>query len=443
MTQPLFRDTIFALSSGRLPSGVAIVRLSGPQVRFVLDRMIGSVPLPRVATVSKIFSTDGRLIDHGLVLFFRGPQSFTGEDCAEFHLHGGVATVSACLNSLGSMDGLRAAEAGEFTRRAFMNGKIDLTEAEGLSDLIAAETEAQRVQALLNAEGGQRHLYDGWRKRLIHARAMIEAEIDFSDEDDVPGSIGSVIWTDMDLLAEDITFHVNSAHRAEIVRSGLDVVILGAPNAGKSSLMNALAGRDVSIIAEEAGTTRDLVEVRLDIDGYRVNLVDTAGIRDNPGHVEGIGIQRAQARSANGDLILLVEDVTDGGSAPLPPYGVPCLRVGLKGDLVSGATAVHAYDVVASSLNRAGIDMLFGLLSDFVLKSIGRSSEATPIRQRQVMELNSCLDYLNCALISGDLALELRAEELRLAGDALSRLSGHTDVEDLLDVIFSQFCVGK
>ena len=442
MVQPLFRDTIFALSSGRLPSGVAIIRLSGPHVCSVLESMVGSVPVPRSASFMKMRSRSGDLIDHGLVLFFVGPQSFTGEDCAEFHLHGGVATVAACLSALGLIGGLRAAEAGEFTRRAFMNGKIDLTEAEGLSDLIAAETESQRVQALLNAEGGQRILYEGWRRRIVHARAMIEAEFDFADEEDIPFSAASVIWTDMAELRDEISLHISAARRGEIVRSGLDVVILGAPNAGKSSLINALAGRDVSIISEEAGTTRDLVEVRLDIDGYRVNLVDTAGIRDDPGNVEGIGIQKALARSSNGDLVLLVEDVTALNSAPSAPIGVPHLRIGLKGDLISDRSPV-GYDAVVSAKESTGLSELFSLLGDFVAKTVGRSSDATPIRLRQVNELHSCLDLINSSLDSYGTALELRAEELRLAGDALARLTGRIGVEDLLDVIFSQFCVGK
>jgi tRNA modification GTPase len=438
-------DTIFALSSGRLPSGVAVVRLSGTQVPALLKTMVGAVPPPRVAKYAIIKTIDGLHLDRGLALFFPAPHSFTGEDCAEFHLHGGVATVSACLEALSRFAGLRQAEAGEFTKRAFLNGKVDLTEAEGLADLVAAETEAQRMQALSSAEGGQRQLYEGWRERILYARAMIEAEIDFTEEADVPGSVSQHLWPGLYSLADEVFEHLALAKSGEIVRNGLDVVILGAPNAGKSSLMNAVAKRDVSIVTEEAGTTRDLVEVRLDLGGYRVNLVDTAGIRHSEvGRVEAIGIERALQRAVLADLVLLVEDVTMPGSAFQPPDGAVVWRLGLKVDVASQRERqIGEYDVLLSALTGEGLSVLVAKLEAFVRSNAGRVGAVTPVRQRQVDELLRCGHALRAAVDVRDAGVELAAEELRLAGDALGRLTGRIDVEEMLGVIFAQFCVGK
>jgi len=305
------QDTIFALSSGRLPSGVAVVRVSGPRVRFVLETIIGILPTPRNAAYKLFRARNGDPIDHGLVLFFPGPNSFTGEDCAEFHAHGGKAVVERLLAELGEIAGCRIAEAGEFTRRAFSNGKMDLTIAEGLADLIAAETEGQRRLALQVASGTQRELYTEWRQRLLRARAFIEAELDFADESDVPGSVSEQVWQSLALLRTEIENHIASGKRASMLRDGLHVVIVGAPNAGKSSLLNFLAGREVAIISEEAGTTRDLLEVKLDLGGIPVYVTDTAGLRETESVVEKIGIERARARMADADLVLLLEDMND------------------------------------------------------------------------------------------------------------------------------------
>lgn len=438
----MFTDTIFALSSGRLPSGVAVIRLSGPQVRACLSSVLGALPEPRRVKLAYFRAQDGSILDQGLAFFSPAPNSFTGEDCAELHLHGGVATVSAGLSALGAFDGFRLAEPGEFTRRAFMMGKVDLTEAEGLADLVSAETEAQRVQALANARGGQRDLYEGWRQRIVHARAMIEAEIDFADEGDVPGSVAVQIWADMTALAAEIRAHILRARGGEIVRSGLDVVIVGAPNAGKSSLLNALAGRDVSIISDEPGTTRDLVEVRLDIEGFRVNIVDTAGIRENAGRIETLGIERARERSSVCDLVLLVEDVSQPGSAPQLEFEAPVLRVGLKSDLLP-AIASNAYDCMVSNTSRAGLLELTAMLGAQARGARGDIGDIIPVRQRQLELLLACSAHLQQALVMAGSGLELRADELRLSGDALGRLTGKIDVEDLLEVIFAQFCVGK
>ena len=296
-------DTIFALSSGPPPAGVAVIRISGPKARFGLETLIGSVPQPRSATLARI-GMAGDPIDRGLVLFFPAPASFTGEDVAEFHVHGGRAVVVAVMQVMTELDGFRPAEAGEFTRRAFLNRKLDLTEVEGLADLVAAETEAQRRQALRLAGGELRSRVEGWRERLIRARAWVEAELDFADEADVPPEAGARAMEDVSAISREIDAALDDDHRGERLREGAEIVVLGPPNAGKSSLINALARREVAIVTPEPGTTRDLVEVRLDLGGYPVTLVDTAGLRETTGLVEQEGIRRARARASQADMVL-------------------------------------------------------------------------------------------------------------------------------------------
>ncbi len=331
-----FVDSIVALSSGRLPAGIAVIRISGAQTRFALETIAGGVPKPRTTVYRRLMAEDGSIIDQGIALFFPGPASFTGEDVGEFHIHGGRATASALLERLTGIKGVRHAEPGEFTRRAFLNGKLDLPQTEALADLVTAETEAQRRFAVRNADGAQARLYESWRNRLIRARAMIEAEIDFADEDDVPGSVAKSVMADMALLAGEIETHAGGYATAEIIRDGFEVVILGAPNAGKSSLLNALARRDVAIVTDEPGTTRDLIEVSLDLDGLLVRLIDTAGLRDHAGPVEMIGMERARQRARNANLVLHLEDMAaptsiDAGLDALAPVW----KVGTKLDLRS------------------------------------------------------------------------------------------------------------
>ena len=440
--QLLFRDTIYALSSGRLPAGVAVVRLSGPHVREVLRASAGMLPAERMAVLRPIRTGVGALIDRGLVLFFPGPRSFTGEDMAEFHLHGGPAIVGAMLDFLQAKDGFRQAEAGEFTRRAFLLGKMDLTEAEALGDLIAAETEAQRRFALSNAAGRQGALYLSWRERIIRARALIEADLDFADEGDVPGSVADTVWENVKELAEEIEAHLNDYHRAEIIREGLSVVIIGPPNAGKSSLLNALARRDVAIVTDEPGTTRDLVEVALDLDGYKVILTDTAGIREGAGTVETIGIERALEKSRRADLILLVSDVTDQHQDVIPPSDKKVIRVGTKADLWNGAVKGD-FDLALSSKTGAGIPVLLQILSRWAADHAGSVADILPSRARHVEQLLRCQASLKAAIEDGPKELELKAEDLREASDSLGRIVGKIGVEDILDVVFSSFCIGK
>jgi len=381
---------------------------------------------------------DGGLIDHALVIVFSAPASFTGEDCVEFHTHGGRAVVAALLNELAAIEGFRPAEAGEFTQRAFINGKIDLTGAEALADLIDAETEAQRRLARVNADGRQRRLYEGWRDAILRCRAYIEAELDFSDEGDVPGSVAEQVWRELSELRQAMLNHVAQFRRGQIIREGFRIVLLGAPNAGKSALINALADRDVAIVSDEAGTTRDLIEVALDLDGLKVLVTDTAGIREVDSKVERIGIDRALARAEDADLVLYLEDMDDPRPLELPD-GWSVLRVGSKADLVQPNTS---YDLCISTVTGEGMQTLTERLTALAAASIGGVGDILPTQMRHVSLITKAAEFIGRSL-DGSLPLELRAEELRLAADTLGSLTGAIGAEELLGVIFSRFCIGK
>lgn len=433
-------ETIFALSTGALPSGVAIIRISGPGVRFALETMAGGVPAARTAALRTLVDPEGGAIDRGLVLFFPGPASFTGEDCAECHLHGSRAVVSRCLDVLGSFPGFRQAEPGEFSRRAFENGRMDLTEVEGLSDLIRADTEAQRRAALDQSGGALRLLYEGWMRRLTHARAMLEAELDFADESDIPGSVSKEIWHDLPALRAEISDHLSGLRWGEIVRDGFRIAIVGAPNAGKSTLLNRLADREVAIVSAIPGTTRDRLEVRLDIGGHLVLVTDTAGLRDTVDEIEREGIRRSRSAMEAADLILLLED----GSSDAPTVervdGIPVWRLRTKSDL--GIEEAATGDIRISAKTGDGIDTLVASIG----AEIGRHARSSvgPNRQRHSGYLQEALGGVDAALALGeDGAVEVVAESLRSASYALGRITGHVGVEDLLGVIFSEFCVGK
>lgn len=440
-------DSIVALSSGRLPAGVAVIRISGSKSRFVIETIAGSTANNRVAAYRKFRAPDGSVLDSGLAVFFAGPNSFTGEDIAEFHVHGGRAVVARMLETIAGFDSVRHAEPGEFTRRAFLNGKVDLVETEALADLVNSETEAQRRFAVQNAEGAQSELYLGWRRRLIHARAMIEAEIDFADEDDVPGSVAETVWADVRAMVDEIERHVGGFRAAEIIRDGFEVVILGAPNAGKSSLFNALARREAAIVTEEPGTTRDLLEVVLDLEGMRVRVTDTAGLREAPGRIEAIGIEKARSKAGTADLLLVLEDMVDPTAAGALPTAVPTLRVGTKVDLLQDRSQVSAlaaqYDAAISTKDGTGLAELLAEIGRRAAAQIGEAGDILPSRLRHVELLNETKRFLLAAVAGDERGQELRAEELRLAADRLGRIVGAVDVEDMLDVIFAQFCIGK
>lgn len=441
-------STIYALASGGVPSGVAVIRISGPECRFVLETMVGGHVPPRVAVLRSIRDRSGSTIDRGLVLWFPGPGSFTGEDTIEFQAHGSRAVIRALSATLSSFAGVHPAEAGEFTRRAFTTGRIDLTEAEGLADLIGAETEVQRRQALAQSEGTLRRLYEGWRADLIRARAMIEADLDFADEDDIPGSVIDEAITTVNGLLDAIGRHLGESDRGERIRSGLQVVILGPPNAGKSSLLNALARREVAIVTEEAGTTRDTIEVHLDVRGHPITVVDTAGLRETEGVVEREGIRRALERGRSADLVLWAQapDLVESGG--VPEVDCPIWRVDGKGDL--GAVEDRRGAALArvdrrfgvSTLNGRGLDDLVDALGAFAAERMASNGVAVPTRERHRAGLEAAVEALEGAIrLRND--PEIAADFLRRAGDHLGRITGRIDVEDLLDTIFGSFCIGK
>lgn len=450
MTVPSLGDpgqSIYGLSTGALPSGVAVIRLSGPSVRQALSLLSGAVPEARRAVLRTIVAADGTRIDRGLVLFFPAPASFTGEDCGELHLHGGPAVVARALETLGVLPGFRHAEAGEFTRRAFENGRLDLAEVEGLADLIAAQTEMQRRLAMEQAGGGLSQLYNGWADRLMRARALIEAELDFADEDDVPGAVSATVWRDVAELRDGLRRHLGEARAGAIIRDGFRVVLAGRPNVGKSSLMNALARRPVAIVADEAGTTRDVLAVDLNLDGYLVQLFDTAGLRQAAGPVEGEGVRRAEKTIAEADLVLFLGDgsadvAAADAEAVVAVAAGPVLRVRSKVDVVPPDPGEH-FDIALSAHTGEGLGRLEAVLSARVRAATGRQSDAVPARLRHRDHLSSALAHLNEALASASAPLEIRAEALRRAGDRLGRITGRIEPDDLLGVIFGEFCIGK
>lgn len=445
-------DTIYAVSSGGLPCGVAVMRMSGSGCRFALETTIGILPPPRRAALRSIRDRDGSTIDRALVLWLPGPDSFTGEDMVEFHLHGSRAVVAAMAARLGAIEGVRMAMAGEFTKRAFLAGRIDLTEAEGLADLLAAETEAQRQQAIGQASGELRRLYDSWRQRLIRIRALVEADFDFAEEEDMPGSVAEIAWADADRLRGEIRTHLDDGHRGERLRSGFQVVLLGRPNAGKSSLLNALARRDVAIVTEEAGTTRDLIEVHLDLGGFPVTVVDTAGLRADAGRIEAEGMRRAVERSREADLVLWLrapDDVDDTGDDAPQIGDVELWGLASKVDLAVGASlpldrfgsATRSFAV--SAVSGQGLADLIAALAARAEAGFGRGEGSGPGRERHRAHLEAALVQLDRAVTVAGGDAELRAEDLRRAGDEIGRITGAIGVEDLLDVIFREFCIGK
>lgn len=435
-----FVDTIYALSSGRLPSGVAVVRLSGPSTRFAVETIAGPVPEAGSLSLRRMRAADGAVIDTGLVACFRSPRSFTGEDCAEFHVHGGRAVVAALLGALGEIKGLRAAEAGEFTRRAFLNGKMDLVQAEALGDLIEAETEAQRRLAIRAADGHVSRLYDGWRARILRIQAAIVADIDFSDEGDVPDSVAERVYEDIVDVRAELERHLKSHRQAEIIRDGFRVVIVGPPNAGKSSLLNALAGRDVAIVTDEPGTTRDLVEVPLDLGGLKIVVTDTAGIREGAGTVERIGIGRALQSAREADLVLQLRSPGNDDDMAAGDWR-DRIDVRSKSDLArDGCEAVDG-EVAVSSVTGAGIDELLELIRTRAERATD-GVDSGPQKARHREALRRCAEVLGRASVPV-LPLELRAEELRVAATELGRITGRIDVEEVLGEVFRTFCIGK
>ncbi|EJF98217.1 tRNA modification GTPase mnmE [Bartonella vinsonii subsp. arupensis Pm136co] len=434
-------DTIFAVSSGLLPSGVAVIRLSGPHVINVVKTLCGRLPKARFMHYGNLTARDGSFLDSALTVFFPAPHSFTGEDCAEFHLHGGKAVVNRFLDELSTFSGCRIAEAGEFSRRAFMEGKLDLVQAEGLADLIEAETESQRRLAIMGTSGRLTTLYRDWRHKLMKARAFIEAELDFVDEADVPNSISDKVWKDMEDLCTSLQEHIDEGERASILRDGLKIVIAGAPNSGKSSIMNRLAGRPVSIVTEEAGTTRDALEMRLILGGLPVFLTDTAGFRETENKIEQLGIEVAKQHVRDADLVILVYDMGNPKKVDLPETSAEIWHIANKLDLYE-ENKTH-YFIRFSALTGLNFDCFIKELELFCLRRASEIGNLVPARKRQLQLLKEAVKEIEASVNYTSLDLSLRAEHLRRASDFLGKITGDIDVEDLLDIIFSEFCVGK
>lgn len=479
-------DTIFALATPAGRSGVAVFRISGPRASEILETLTGrTLPAPRMAVKRRFFApspkikslplqgeggvgaaSDGSFhrdaplptsplkvggeeeliaLDDGLAIYFSAPNSFTGEDVVELHTHGGPAIIAAMAAALQALD-LRLAEPGEFTRRAFDHGKLDLLEIEGLADLIAAETEAQRRQALRQAEGELSKLYEDWRSALISALARIEAAIDFPDED-LPDGLMQLIDETMRALSESISEHLADRHRGEMLREGLSVAILGAPNVGKSSLLNRLAGRDAAIVSARAGTTRDVIEVKLDLDGYPVLIADTAGLRESGDEIEQEGMRRALQRAEHADLKLVVFDASTGAdldAAAVAQIDAEAIVVLNKAELAKGLPDVVIAGrraLAVSAKTGAGVDALVAALAAKAAKALSPGAQPALTRLRHRAALERCLDALRRGLQAP--VVELKAEDLRLAVQALGRITGRVEVDDVLDLIFREFCIGK
>lgn len=431
-------DTIFALATGAGRAAVAVIRISGPAARLALGALAGWDFQPRHAHYVQFRSPEsGETLDHGLALWFPGPHSATGEDCAELQIHGGRAVIDAVLSALLAQPGLRPAEPGEFARRSMLNGKMDLSQIEGLADLIDANTAFQRRQALRVADGALRRRTEGWRQALIEAMALVASDLDFSDEADVDAISREALKRGVRPLMAELDAALRNAPASDRLREGFLVLIMGPPNAGKSTLLNLLASRDAAIVSEEAGTTRDLIELLLDMDGLPITLVDTAGLRETSSPVEGLGVARARARAGDADLILWL---SPGGREAPPDFGengVDILPLASKADVANGAEGVLAI----SCATGLGIEALRAEILGRAGKAMGDGSSALIIRARHRVAIAEARGLLRSAL--EEKSLELAAEDLRLAARALARIIGLVDTEELLDVIFSRFCIGK
>lgn len=435
-------DTIFALSTGPLPCGVAVVRVSGPLALETVSQVItGALPPARKAALCQFIDPFGSaVIDTGLLLVFPGPRSFTGEDCAELHLHGSRAVVQHVSQALVKL-GLRPAEAGEFTRRAFLNDKLSLTEVEGLGDLLQAETRQQARLAQMQTTGALAAQYDAWRQGLTQLRAELEAELDFSDEDLPPGLLAQVS-TKISVLYEALEAHMTANHAAERVRGGINVVISGPPNAGKSTLLNHLAQRDVAIVSDEPGTTRDSLEVQLDLGGYPVSIVDTAGLRETQSKVELEGIARAKAHVSRADIVVAM---TAPGLTFPTLATQPDIRLYNKSDILKNETLPTGWDAISLKTG-AGVDAFIEVLAAMVEDRFSWGDHVVTGHARHQAALSQCRSALAeaMAVLKEDQEdLVLAAEHLRQAAHHLARIVGRTDVEDVLGAIFSSFCIGK
>jgi tRNA modification GTPase len=430
-------DTIVALASGAPPSGVAVVRISGSWTAALVERFAGPLPPARRLSLRRL-RQGPEVLDEALVAWFPGPHSFTGEDCAELHLHGSPAVLRSVLRALTADPQVRLAAAGEFTRRAFENGRLDLTEVEGLGDLIAAETENQRKQALARLSGGLSQQLENWRERLLDARAEIEAQLDFSDESDV-GELPPALGDDLERLVEEFRTAASGVAQGRIAREGLRVALAGPPNAGKSSLLNALAKSDVAIVTAEPGTTRDVKEVAIDLHGQLLVLVDMAGLRETSSLAEAEGVRRARGEIEAADLVLWLQAPDVARAEPPAMQAAKMWTIASKVDLGPPQTET---DLQLSVRAGDGLEALITRLSHFAAEQSGGGEPALVSRERDLVALQDA-----AAAVGGALQRlqhpEIAAEQLRMASNALERLLGRLDAESVLDHLFARFCIGK
>jgi tRNA modification GTPase len=436
-------DTIFAIASGAGRSAIAVLRLSGPAVRATVTSLAGKLPEPRTAALKTFRDpATGEAIDKGFVIFFPVPKTYTGEDYAEFHVHGGRAVMASMVKAIGGIAGTRPAEPGEFTRRALLNGKMDLAEVEGLADLIDAETEWQRRAALRQSKGVLGRQAAIWRSALLEAAALLEAEIDFPEEEGVPGFSGRRAGEILAPVLTGLKSELAAGRAGERLREGATVVIAGPPNAGKSTLLNALARRDVAIVSPFAGTTRDIIEVHLDLGGCPVTLIDTAGLRESFDAVEEIGIFRARDKAKSADLVLWLSEA----GAPVPPgvQGGEVWPVFTKSDLLSAAERQSLpQGLYISAESGENLDLLLKKMADFAGAAVSDGHAGLIARERHRKAFETGAVALARILDDPGAPAELLAEDLRVAMVSLQRLTGVVDVEDILGEIFARFCIGK
>ncbi len=435
-------DTIYAPATAPGRAGLAVLRISGPDALSAAQEIAHTKSEePRKAYLTSFYDRSGAVIDRGILLWFKAPASFTGEDVVEFQLHGGRAIMDAMLEACACVSGLRAAQRGEFTRRAVENGKLDLTQAEALADLIDADTSIQRGQALRQLDGALRDLYEGWRERLIRVAALAEAAIDFPDEE-IPDGTFEHVRAEIDTITGEISKHLADARRGEIVREGIYLTVFGKPNSGKSSLLNTLAKRDVAIVSEQAGTTRDVIEVRLDLNGYEVIVADTAGLRESADVIEVEGVRRALARVDSADIRLLLLDTTDTDPfAGLPQSAVQNtdLVVWNKRDRTQPPSDGRPS---ISTKTGEGVPELLASISEMISIRLHSKENNAPLTRARHREL---LDATVAALVRARKApdSELLGEDLRIAVRSMGQITGHVDIEEILDVVFREFCIGK
>lgn len=435
------QTTLFAPATGPGRSAVSVIRISGPASAEVIRTLAGPLPAPRRLSLRTLRAPDGTPLDEALVAWMPGPASFTGEDMVELHLHGGIAVRGAVLRALADIPACCPAEPGAFTRRAFLNGRLDLTEAEGIADLIDAETEAQRRQALRQLDGALGRIVADWRRRLVDLLAGVEAALDFSDEGDVDdAALDAALADKARAIRDEVAAVLADSRRGERLRDGFTVVLAGPPNAGKSTLLNALSRRDAAIVSSTPGTTRDLIEIRCDLGGLPVILVDTAGLREAGDAIEAEGIRRTRARMQQADLVVMLEgpdaDTVMPGSMP----AVPVLQVRTKRDL-DPVSALPDTTIGISAFTGSGLDRLMTAIEDEAARAVGHG-DALITRERHRLGLSRCREHLD-RLLAGTALPELAAEDLRLAVRALGEVAGHVGVEEMLDRLFAGFCIGK